>query len=129
MANLANTKEWKSWKMNETLAYGYSSERTHWELSNEYQHDRIYMAFKNLCVLVLWMKVASALEGLIMTHLQIPINDPVHLKVIIILTKRIHQSLGHLEKQRVKIHWAVLASTVSFIHLLASWLELTLGTR
>ena len=34
------------------------------ELSNAYQHDRVQMAFKNGCILVLWMKVASALEGL-----------------------------------------------------------------
>ena len=30
-------------------------------LSNEYQHDKV---FKNVCILVLWKKVASALEGL-----------------------------------------------------------------
>ena len=42
----------KGWKMTETLANGYSSESTQRELSNEYQHD------------VLWMKVALALEGL-----------------------------------------------------------------
>ena len=48
----------------ETLAYQYSSESTRWELSNEYQHDRVKMIFKNLCVLVLWTKIASALEGL-----------------------------------------------------------------
>ena len=34
------------------------------ELSNEYQHDRVWMVFKNRCVLELWTKVASALEGL-----------------------------------------------------------------
>ena len=50
--------------MNETLANGYSSKSTQRELSNEYQHDRVYMVFKNLCALVLWTKVASALEGL-----------------------------------------------------------------
>ena len=50
--------------MTETLAHGYSSESTQRELSIEYQHDRIYMIFKNLCVLVLWTKVASALGGL-----------------------------------------------------------------
>ena len=55
----------KSCKMTETLAYGYSSESTQLELSNEYQHDRVKMVFKNICVLVLWTKVpASALEGL-----------------------------------------------------------------
>ena len=31
----------KTWKMTETLAYEYSSESTQWELSNEYQHDRV----------------------------------------------------------------------------------------
>ena len=50
--------------MIETMANGYSYESTQRELSNEYQHDRVQMIFKNLCVLVPWMKVASALEGL-----------------------------------------------------------------
>ena len=54
----------KTWKMTETLAHGYSSDSTQWELLNEYQHDRVTMIFKNLYVLVLWTKVASALEGL-----------------------------------------------------------------
>ena len=31
----------KNWKMNETLAHGYSYERTKQELSNEYQHDMV----------------------------------------------------------------------------------------
>ena len=49
----------------ETLANGYSSESTQRELSNEYQHDRVWMVYKNLCICVLWTsKVASALEGL-----------------------------------------------------------------
>ena len=51
--------------MAEILAYGYSSESTQQELSNEYQNDRFSMVFKNICVLVHWTKVASALEGLI----------------------------------------------------------------
>ena len=50
--------------MIETLANGYSSESTHRELSNEYPHDRVWMVFKNLCIIVLRTKVASALEGL-----------------------------------------------------------------
>ena len=54
----------KNFKMTEPLANGYSSESTQRELSDEYQHDRVKMVFKNLCVLVLWTKVASALEGL-----------------------------------------------------------------
>ena len=52
----------KTWKMIETLANGYKWAN---ELSNEYQHDRVWMFFKNLCILVLWTKVASALKGLI----------------------------------------------------------------
>ena len=31
----------KTWKMTETLAYGYSYESAQWELSNKYQHDRV----------------------------------------------------------------------------------------
>ena len=48
------------------LAHGYSSESTQQELSNEYQHDRVWMFIKNLFFLVLWMKVALVFEGL--TH-------------------------------------------------------------
>ena len=51
--------------MIETLANGYSYESTQRELSNEYQHDRVSMIFKNLPILVIWMKAASALKGLI----------------------------------------------------------------
>ena len=46
------------------MAYGYLSERNQQELSNEYQHKRVQMVFKDLCVLLLWMKVAPALKGL-----------------------------------------------------------------
>ena len=43
---------------------GYSSESTRRELTNEYQHDRVNkMVFKNLCILVLWTKVALAFIG------------------------------------------------------------------
>ena len=38
----------KNLKMAETLAYGYSPESSQQELSNEYQHDRIWMIFKLL---------------------------------------------------------------------------------
>ena len=41
-----------------------SSESTQRELSNEYQHDRVLMVFKNLCILVHQRKVALVLEGL-----------------------------------------------------------------
>ena len=50
--------------MTETLANGYSSESAQQELSNEYQHDRVKIVFRNVCILVLWTNVASALEGL-----------------------------------------------------------------
>ena len=50
--------------MTETLANGYSSESTQQELSNDYQHDRVKMVFKNIFILALWMKGASALERL-----------------------------------------------------------------
>ena len=54
--------------MTETISRGYSSENTQQELSNEYQQDRVEMVFKNIYVLVLWTKVASALEGLIFRY-------------------------------------------------------------
>ena len=61
----------KSVKIIETLANGYSSESTQRELSNEYQHDRVKMIFKNLCVFVLWMKADSALIGLTLSMLRL----------------------------------------------------------
>ena len=54
--------------MTETLKHGYSSKGTQRELSSEYheyQHDRVWMVFRNRRMVVLWTKVASALEGLI----------------------------------------------------------------
>ena len=48
--------------MTETLAHWYSSESTRQELSNEYQHYRFSIVFKIPCVIVFWMKVASAFE-------------------------------------------------------------------
>ena len=61
---LANTKFCKKLKLTESQSHGYVSESALWELSNEHQHDRVQMVFKNRCVFVLWTKVASALEGL-----------------------------------------------------------------
>ena len=49
----------------ETLANGYSSENTRQELSNGYQDDRVSMVFQESCILVLWKKVVSALDGLL----------------------------------------------------------------
>ena len=66
LANLDNTNLCKNpLKMTKTLSPRFSSESTQRELSNEYQHDKVYMVFKNVCVFELWTKVASALKGLI----------------------------------------------------------------
>ena len=54
----------KYWKMTETLANGYSSESTPQELSNEYQHDSVWIVFQDFCILISWTNVASALKGL-----------------------------------------------------------------
>ena len=54
----------KRLKMTEILAHGYPSVSNQQELSNKYQHDRFKIAFKNLCILVLWTKVGLALKGL-----------------------------------------------------------------
>ena len=56
------------------MAYEYSDDSTQWELSNEYQHDRVEMVFNNLCVIVLWMKEASALVGLLIYKFEIDIT-------------------------------------------------------
>ena len=51
--------------MAKTLAHGYSSESTQRELSNECQNDRVKLDVKNVWVLVLWTKIASALGGFV----------------------------------------------------------------
>ena len=67
--------------MTKTLANGYSSESTHRELSNEYQHDRVSMVFKDFSVLVLWTIVASALEGLrFEIYIKLPSLLPGHMR-------------------------------------------------
>ena len=66
VANFTNT-QWckKTWKMTETLANGYSSERTQWwELSNEYQHDRVQMFLRTFFLFFSLTKLASAWKGL-----------------------------------------------------------------
>ena len=60
ISNFANTK--KTEQIMATLGYGYLSEGT--LLFNEYQHDRVLMVFKILCILIFGVKVALALEGL-----------------------------------------------------------------
>ena len=46
------------------MAHRYLSESTQLELSNEYQHDKVKVVFRDLCVILLWMKVTLALKGL-----------------------------------------------------------------
>ena len=53
----------KKTKLIETMAPGYSSASTQRELSHEYQHDRIWIVIKDMCVLARWTKVASTSEG------------------------------------------------------------------
>ena len=61
----------KTLKMIKTLAHGYSSVRV---LSGSYPMNTNMTRFRwfleNLCVLVLWTKVVSALEGLTYLHLK-----------------------------------------------------------
>ena len=54
--------------MTETVAIGYSFESSRQELSNDYQHDRVYIVFKIFVFLFFGQIVASALEGLSLTH-------------------------------------------------------------
>ena len=68
VANLPIQNDAKNCKMIETLACEYSHESTQRELSNYYQGERVYMVLKNLWGLVIWTKVASALEGLKTGH-------------------------------------------------------------
>ena len=71
VAHLVNTKRCiKTQKITENLANGYLSESTWRELSNEYQDDRVSSFSQESCILVLWMKVVSAMEGLRDTSLR-----------------------------------------------------------
>ena len=65
VANLANTKWEKIFEITETLTNGYSFESTQRELSNEYQHDRVWMVFKDFLGFCTYDEsIASALERL-----------------------------------------------------------------
>ena len=46
--------------MTETIAKRYSSESTLEEQSNGYLQDSVHMVVKNLCLLVLWRKLATS---------------------------------------------------------------------
>ena len=39
-----------------TLSYWYSSDSEQKEISNEYQHDRVYIIVKKVCVVIPWTK-------------------------------------------------------------------------
>ena len=78
VANLANTQWCKKLReMTGNPGTWYSSESTERELSNEYQHDKVGMFFKNLCVRLLWTKKALSLEGLNSTNKQPTIAQPI----------------------------------------------------
>ena len=55
---------WKKLKITETLGDRYSSDSTEEELSNEYQHGRVCMAFRQFSVLLSCIKEAAAFKGL-----------------------------------------------------------------
>ena len=57
------------------------------ELSNKYQHDRVYMVFKNLCVLVHWMKVASALIVFSMSEFCYLMGNSCQIKIFVYARK------------------------------------------
>ena len=44
-ANLVNMKWWQKAEKWQTMSNGYSSDSSQWELSNEYQHDRVKKIF------------------------------------------------------------------------------------
>ena len=52
---LVKTNDAKKLNVTEPLSHGYSSKSTQ-ELSNEYQHDRVLLLFKNAFVFVLAKK-------------------------------------------------------------------------
>ena len=97
VANLVDTK-WckKPWKMIGGLTYGYSSESTQRELSNEYQHDRVLMVYENLCILVLWTIVALASEGLIdMLLFPFQLQHLVPISKVLLLTLQYFQMVSY----------------------------------
>ena len=84
MANLANTKCCKNpWKMTETLANGYSYESTQWELSNEYQHDRVSMVFKRICSCALDESIPISIGRV---KWNVPNNSPLTLSMLRLLS-------------------------------------------
>ena len=54
--------------MTETQEYGYSPESAQQELSNEYQHDMVWMVFIDLCVLVLALGESSLSIGRVKSY-------------------------------------------------------------
>ena len=53
----------KSWEMTETVANGCASDTIQWELSYEYQHDRVKRMFIIFYFFVHWTNKTSAAEG------------------------------------------------------------------
>ena len=72
-------------------------------LSNEYQHDGVQMVFKDLCVLVLWTKVALALEWLTFDLTQ---------------SKELRLGIQSPSFQTQLVNWLVCVSVILFYHKL-----------
>ena len=102
-----DAKNLNSWGITETLAYGYSYESTQRELSNEYQHDRVQMIFQSLCIVVLWVKVASALEGLCnyMKNLSVKMDGWDNIKQFYPLLLLNSSKMMHIINHCIKISW------------------------
>ena len=100
--------------MTENLADGYSSEGVQRELSNEYQHDRVKMVFKNICILVLWTKVPSVSEGLTLPMLMLNPVMLVFIGRLSLSTLRWFQSF----LQVIQYHFELIKLAINSINLI-----------
>ena len=83
----------KTWKMTQTLAYGYSSDTLR-ELSNEYQHDRVQMLLRTFCIFFSWTKLASVWKGLMNSWTG-----------IVELTEKLYMARHQLKKDIILNKW------------------------
>ena len=129
VAILANTK-WckKSWKLTETLVHGYSSKRTQWELSNEYQHD----TQKSLrhCR---WTKEAWALEGLMHVAPKMPnrvVITPWQKYILECIWRNVSQNFTYSSSSYIMwIYCSPFMLILQIIKRTYHWLSGEVGTR
>ena len=115
----------KNLKNIEILAqHGYSSESTQRDLSSEYQQDRVKWFHKNVCVLVLWTKVASALEGLN----SFPTSTYNHCTLGISQCSCYLSKLFRLDKPPFSMH-EHLEHTHGLMEMLISWYYINVSRR